>query len=55
MVVTDSVIIPSDEELTVPEINLSYPVLQAASFYLGKACEWQNNASINNNNINPIH
>lgn len=45
MVVTEKTYIPPDEELTVQEINLSWPVLQAASFYLGKACEWENNVS----------
>ncbi|XP_011308817.1 NADH dehydrogenase [ubiquinone] 1 alpha subcomplex subunit 8 [Fopius arisanus] len=43
MVVTDKTYIPSDEELTVQELNISYPVLQAASFYVGKACEYHNN------------
>ncbi|XP_078040642.1 NADH dehydrogenase [ubiquinone] 1 alpha subcomplex subunit 8 [Augochlora pura] len=43
MVVTHKTTIPSDEELTTQEINVSYPFLQAASFYIGKKCEWDNN------------
>ncbi|CAD6210750.1 GSCOCG00012791001-RA-CDS, partial [Cotesia congregata] len=43
MVVTEKTPLPTEEELTVPEINLSWPVLHAASFYLGKYCENQNN------------
>ncbi|XP_076639016.1 NADH dehydrogenase [ubiquinone] 1 alpha subcomplex subunit 8 [Colletes latitarsis] len=44
MVVTKTTLleIPSDEELTVQEINVSWPLLQAASFYLGKKCEREN-------------
>ncbi|XP_047351763.1 NADH dehydrogenase [ubiquinone] 1 alpha subcomplex subunit 8 [Vespa velutina] len=43
MVVTEKVKFPDDSELTVQEINVTYPVLQAASFYVGKKCEWQSN------------
>ena len=43
MVVTENIVLPSDEELTVQEINLTFPTLQAAAFHLGKYCEWQNN------------
>lgn len=43
MVVTKNLTLPSDEELTVQEITVSYPLLQAASFYIGKKCEWHNN------------
>ncbi|KAF7400727.1 hypothetical protein HZH66_005911 [Vespula vulgaris] len=43
MVVTEKVKLPDDSELTVQEINVTYPVLQAASFYVGKKCEWQSN------------
>ncbi|CAH0551268.1 unnamed protein product [Brassicogethes aeneus] len=43
MGVTDDVILPTEEELTVPEINLSGPALKAGAFHLGKACENQNN------------
>lgn len=45
MVVTYDITIPPDEELTVPEVDLSYPVLHAAAFYLGKYCENHNNVS----------
>lgn len=43
MVVTKDTVLPSVEELTVPEINVSWPILQAASVYVGKKCEWNNN------------
>uniref|UniRef100_A0A6M2DI53 NADH dehydrogenase [ubiquinone] 1 alpha subcomplex subunit 8 n=1 Tax=Xenopsylla cheopis TaxID=163159 RepID=A0A6M2DI53_XENCH len=43
MVVTNDVYLPPDEELTVPEVNLSSPYLQAGAFHLGKQCEFQNN------------
>ncbi|XP_013106917.1 NADH dehydrogenase [ubiquinone] 1 alpha subcomplex subunit 8 [Stomoxys calcitrans] len=43
MVVTNNVTLPSDEELTVPELNLSTAALRAGAFHLGKACEFQNN------------
>ncbi|KAI1290157.1 NADH dehydrogenase [ubiquinone] 1 alpha subcomplex subunit 8 [Halotydeus destructor] len=39
MAITDDVIIPSDEELTVQEINVSSPVLRATSNYLGFVCD----------------
>lgn len=45
MVVTNSISIPSDEELTVQEVNVSGVVLRAASFHLGKYCEFANNVS----------
>lgn len=45
MVVTNNISFPSDEELTVPEINLSGPALRAGSFHFGKYCENQNNVS----------
>lgn len=35
--------LPTEEELTVQEINLSTPSLRAAAFHLGKTCEAQNN------------
>lgn len=47
MVVSYSVTLPSDEELTVPEVNVSGVVLRAASFHLGKYCEFANNVSFN--------
>ncbi|XP_034184975.1 NADH dehydrogenase [ubiquinone] 1 alpha subcomplex subunit 8 [Osmia lignaria lignaria] len=43
MVATKDTVFPSDEELTVQEINVSWPGLQAASVYIGKKCEWHNN------------
>lgn len=43
MVVTDKFHLPSDEELTVPEVELTFPVLQAAAFHFGKYCENVNN------------
>lgn len=38
--------IPPDEELTVKEINISYPYLKAGSLHLGKYCEKENNVSL---------
>ncbi|XP_054016473.1 NADH dehydrogenase [ubiquinone] 1 alpha subcomplex subunit 8 [Hylaeus anthracinus] len=46
MVFTRNQKFPSDEELTVQEINVSWPILQAASVYVGKKCEWDNNEFI---------
>lgn len=43
MVVTNDMHLPTEEELTVPEIHLSGPALRAGSFHLGKYCEYQNN------------
>lgn len=43
MVISDKVILPSDEELTVQEVNISAVILRAASFHLGKYCEYFNN------------
>ncbi|KAH0945509.1 hypothetical protein HN011_004307 [Eciton burchellii] len=40
---TAKTVLPEESELTVPEINVSWPVLQTASVYIGKACEWYNN------------
>jgi len=42
---TAKTVLPEESELTVPEINVSWPVLQTASVYIGKACEWYNNVS----------
>lgn len=39
--------LPNDEELTVPEVNISSPALRAGAFHLGKKCESQNNVSSN--------
>ncbi|XP_054277340.1 NADH dehydrogenase [ubiquinone] 1 alpha subcomplex subunit 8-like [Macrosteles quadrilineatus] len=43
MVVTKNTTIPSDEDLTVQEVDVSGVVLRAASFHLGKYCEDVNN------------
>ncbi|XP_012283641.1 NADH dehydrogenase [ubiquinone] 1 alpha subcomplex subunit 8 [Orussus abietinus] len=43
MVVTKHTKLPTEEELTVEEINVSSPVLLAAAFQFGKYCEWQRN------------
>ncbi|NP_001165825.1 NADH dehydrogenase [ubiquinone] 1 alpha subcomplex subunit 8 [Nasonia vitripennis] len=43
MVVTENIILPNDNELNVQEVNLTFPVLQAAAFHLGKYCESKNN------------
>ncbi|CRK90926.1 CLUMA_CG004615, isoform A [Clunio marinus] len=40
---TEDIYLPPDEELTVPEVNLSSPALRAGSFHMGKYCENQNN------------
>jgi NADH dehydrogenase (ubiquinone) 1 alpha subcomplex subunit 8 len=43
---TENIHIPSDEELTVPEVNLSSPALRAGAFHMGKYCENINNVSV---------
>ncbi|XP_011637522.1 NADH dehydrogenase [ubiquinone] 1 alpha subcomplex subunit 8 [Pogonomyrmex barbatus] len=40
---TAKTILPEESELTVQEVNVGWTVLQAASVYIGKACEWYNN------------
>lgn len=45
MVVTKDVNLPTEEELTVQEVEISTPGLRAAAFHLGKACENINNVS----------
>ncbi|XP_077286372.1 NADH dehydrogenase [ubiquinone] 1 alpha subcomplex subunit 8 [Arctopsyche grandis] len=40
---TEEMYLPTVEELTVPEVNLSTNTLRAASFHLGKYCESKNN------------
>lgn len=40
-------VLPTEEELTVPEVNLSSPALRAGAFHMGKYCENQNNVSKN--------
>lgn len=46
MVLTKEITIPSEEELTVQEVEISTPGLRAASFHMGKACENVNNVCI---------
>jgi len=43
MAATAKTVLPEESELTVQELNVSWPVLQTASVYIGKACEWYNN------------
>lgn len=43
MVISNDINLPTEAELTVPEVNLSGPALRAGSFHLGKYCEYQNN------------
>ncbi|XP_055902314.1 NADH dehydrogenase [ubiquinone] 1 alpha subcomplex subunit 8 [Eupeodes corollae] len=43
MVITTDTHLPTEEELTVQELNLSTAALRAGSFHLGKHCEFQNN------------
>lgn len=53
MVITNSIVIPSDEELTVEEVNVGTPTLRAAAFHMGKYCENQNNVKKRNRNKKP--
>lgn len=46
MSITEDVILPTEKELTVQEINVSGPVLKAGAFHLGKVCEWENNVRL---------
>lgn len=46
MGITENVYLPTDEELTVPEVNVSTSVLRAGAFHLGKACEFENNVRL---------
>ncbi|EFA07408.1 NADH dehydrogenase [ubiquinone] 1 alpha subcomplex subunit 8 [Tribolium castaneum] len=43
MGITNDVNLPTEEELTVQEVNLSGPVLKAAAFHLGRSCLHENN------------
>ncbi|KAF5306485.1 hypothetical protein FQA39_LY08891 [Lamprigera yunnana] len=43
MSITEETTLPTEDELTVQEINISGPGLKAAAFHLGKDCEWENN------------
>ncbi|XP_046743654.1 NADH dehydrogenase [ubiquinone] 1 alpha subcomplex subunit 8 isoform X2 [Diprion similis] len=46
MVITSSTYLPTEEELTVEEVNVGTASLRAASFHLGKHCEHHNNEFI---------
>lgn len=46
MVFTEDFPLPTEEELTVQEINLSGAALRASSFHVGKACEYENNVRL---------
>lgn len=46
MGITEDTSLPSDEELTVQELNVSASVLRAGAFHLGKACEFENNVRL---------
>lgn len=43
MSITEEIYLPTEEELTVQEVNLSGPVLKAAAFHYGWACLKENN------------
>ncbi|CAD7077350.1 unnamed protein product [Hermetia illucens] len=43
MVITSEVHLPTEEELTVPEVNISSAALRAGAFHLGKDCLNENN------------
>lgn len=43
MVITTETTLPTEEELTVQEVNVSGVALRAAAFHLGKYCEFANN------------
>lgn len=51
MVLTEQISLPSNDELTIPEINLSTSALRAGAFHLGKACENENNVNITKPNL----
>ncbi|XP_069954150.1 NADH dehydrogenase [ubiquinone] 1 alpha subcomplex subunit 8 [Cherax quadricarinatus] len=40
---TKDFFLPTEEELTVQEVNVSQPALRAAAFHMGKTCETPNN------------
>lgn len=46
MVFTEEFSLPTEEELTVQEVNLSGPALRAGAHHLGQACEWENNVRL---------
>lgn len=46
MSITEDVYLPSEEELTVPEVNISGSALKAGANHLGKSCEFENNVRL---------
>lgn len=46
MSITEDIHLPTEEELTVQEINLSGSALKAGAFHLGKVCEFENNVRL---------
>lgn len=46
MVISDETTLPTEEELTVQEVNLSSSALRAGAFHLGKQCEKENLVSL---------
>ena len=51
MVLTKDIDLPTEKELTVPEVTVSASVLRAAAFHLGKHCENVNNVSYDSFNM----
>lgn len=46
MGITADVNLPTEEELTVPEVNVSSSILQASAFHLGRVCNFENNVRL---------
>lgn len=46
MGITHEVNLPTEEELTVQEVNLSTSLLHASAFHLGRACHFENNVRL---------
>lgn len=46
MVVTLDTQLPTEDELTMPELKLSGPALRAGAFHLGKYCQDSFNVSL---------
>lgn len=55
MVVTTNLNLPTEEELTVQEIEVSTPGLRAAAFHMGKACEEVNNVCRFSSQLNCVN
>ncbi|OAD52834.1 NADH dehydrogenase [ubiquinone] 1 alpha subcomplex subunit 8 [Eufriesea mexicana] len=43
MVVTKNFQFPSDEELNIQELSITWPYIRTAAAFIGKKCEWFNN------------